>query len=115
MWAVAGCSGSGFARGSRRGGGASGMRPWFARGGFFSRSSGRCENTGRARKRVRANGITKRDFILASSEPMDVQKLTWLDRGLQVRRTGQVRREHASCCFETRRGKIEIKKSGNRR
>jgi hypothetical protein len=62
----------------------------------------RCENTGRARKRVRANGITKRDFILTSSEPMDVQKLTGLDRGLQVRRDVQVRGVHASCCFATR-------------
>jgi len=47
-------------------GGASGMCPWFARGGFFSRSSRRCENPGRARKRVRANGITK---VISFSSP----------------------------------------------
>ena len=85
MWPLSRRSTSGFARGSRRGGGASGMCPWFARGGFFSCSSRRCENTGRARKRVRRNGITKRDFILFSSKLhklMDAQRLTGLDRGL---------------------------------
>ncbi len=86
------------------------MRPWLARGGFFSRSSRRCETAGRARQKARASG--KQNVISFPSarictKPGDVQTLAALERDLQMQRAEDVPRVQPSWNDEIGSSRIE--------